>query len=139
VTASAHGKHTLIELKYERKYAASEWNGWRLETTNYTLDAFDTNGHWLYGVDLERCTTSAEVLDWIMQVAGKQWATPELMSGLLCALRDVLNPQATLCSCGRSKRLTKSELRSRVDAFALDHPNVVVGAPEFYARLEELD
>ena len=27
-------------------------------------------------VDLDSCTTSAAVLNWIMQVAGKQWATP---------------------------------------------------------------
>ena len=47
-------------------------NGWRLNRTDLTLDYYQNDRH-VYDVDLERCRTSAETLDWIAQVAGKTW------------------------------------------------------------------
>ena len=41
-----------------------------------------------YEIDLDTCTTSPEVLDWIMQVDGKVWATPTVLAGLVRALND---------------------------------------------------
>jgi hypothetical protein len=35
-----------------------------------------------YWVDLERCRTAAEVLDWIMRVAKKSWADDETLASL---------------------------------------------------------
>ena len=60
-------------------------------------------GAWAYEIDLERCRTSAQVLDWIMQVASKIWATDAVIAGLVRALNDVLDPQATLCSFGQER------------------------------------
>ena len=60
-------------------------------------------GAWSYEVDLEDCTTSAQALDWIMQVASKTWATDAVIAGLVRAIRDVLNPQSTLCSFGKER------------------------------------
>ena len=53
-----------------------------------------------YEVDLERCTTSAEMLDWICQVAEKTWATPDTVGNLAMALNELLRPQATVCALG---------------------------------------
>jgi len=36
-----------------------------------------------YEVDLEQCLDGAQVLDWILQVAGKQWADDATVAGLV--------------------------------------------------------
>lgn len=75
---------------------------WHLDRERLCLVLGDsTTGAWAYEVDLERCRTSAEALDWIMQVAGKTWATDAVIAGLVRALDDCLSPQAHLCGCGR--------------------------------------
>ena len=56
-----------------------------------------------YFVDLKKCTTSAEALDWIMQVAEKQWATDEVIASLVRALQYYLRLQQTLCSLGKGQ------------------------------------
>jgi hypothetical protein len=53
-----------------------------------------------YEVDLNRCQNSPEALDWIAQVAGKSWATPAVIGGLVLALDEVLNLQGSLCGSG---------------------------------------
>lgn len=93
------------------------WGPWRLDPDNLALVLVDREAHWLYTIDLERCTTAAAVLDWIMQVNGKGWAD-RVVGPLVAALDDVLYPQSTLCSWGRSKRLPKDELRKMVNEAA---------------------
>jgi len=100
-----------------------DWGTWRVDPTNYTLVA----GTWrTYYVDLERCLTSAEVLDWIMQVDGKRFATRDVLAGLVRALDWLLEPQATLCSFGGDKSLSREQLRERVDRAVAAFPGVVV-------------
>jgi hypothetical protein len=55
---------------------------------------------WVYWIDLREITTSAGMLDWIFQIAGKTWGTPEVVAGLVQAFQDLLHPQSTLCSFG---------------------------------------
>jgi hypothetical protein len=62
-----------------------------------------------YDIDLEGCTTSAAVLDWIAQVEGKVWATPSDVGYLVAALCDLLNPQANLCSLGEPTTIEAGE------------------------------
>jgi hypothetical protein len=64
-----------------------------------------------YPIDLERFTRSTEMLDMIMQVAGKSWATDKCLAGLVHALDHLLHPQAYLCSGGTDKRLTAGQIR----------------------------
>lgn len=94
------------------------WGGWTLQKSNYTLQLHDMHGNWRYEIDLERCLSSAQVLDWIMQVSMKQWATPQVVAGLVRALDEVLYPQANLCSGGGSKLLTNARLRELVEGTA---------------------
>ncbi len=53
-----------------------------------------------YKIDLEQCQTSAEVLDWIMQVASKRNVSDRVLAWLVRDLRDLLGPQSTLCTGG---------------------------------------
>jgi len=63
-----------------------------------------------YEVALEECASSAEMLDWIMQVANKTWADDEVVAGLVRALNEVLRPQGTLCANGLSTTLSKEDI-----------------------------
>ena len=78
---------------------ACEETSWTFETETAALTLY-IEGRWTYEVDLERCRTSAQVLDWIMQVASKQWSTDAIVASLVRAINDLLAPQATLCSFG---------------------------------------
>jgi hypothetical protein len=87
------------------------WGNWQLSEDTLELRCRPYGGGGSYPVDLEQFTSSAEVLDTIMQVAGKRWATDACLAGLVRALNDLLHPQAHLCSGGRDKRLTPAQLR----------------------------
>ncbi len=91
------------------KRTRTVWGAWRYVATNFTLECQDERGC-IYDVDLERCRTSAEVLDWIFQIHGKTWATAEILKDLLDALDDMLSPQATMCSFGQSKTIDPKDL-----------------------------
>ena len=73
------------------------FNGWRFDRR--TLCLVPDVAPW-YEVGLERCRTSAQMLDWIMQIAGKAWATDRVLAGLVRAFDYYLDPQAHLCSGG---------------------------------------
>lgn len=91
----------------------TKWGNWIYHPGNFTLECQDERG-FIYEIDLDRCRTSAEVLDWIFQVQGKTWATAEIVKYLLEALDDLLTPQGTLCSFGVSSTINPREiLRSR--------------------------
>lgn len=91
-----------------------DWGPWHLDAFIYVL--WTDAGGYHYEIDLEECTTSARVLDWICQVAGKEWDGREhILAGLVAAFDDILRPQAHLCSSGQSKRLTKAAIRQLVD------------------------
>lgn len=100
------------EARGERR---PEWGPWDIDRGIYVL--WTVAPGYRYEVDLELCTSSAQVLDWICQVARKEWSGRDrVIAGLVTALDDVLNPQARLCSCGRSKRLSRPAIRSLVKA-----------------------
>jgi hypothetical protein len=95
-----------------REELSAKWGGWRLEGLWLSYPAYGKGrGRSGYPINLERFTSSAQMLDMIMQVAKKGWATDECLSGLVHALNDILHPQAYLCSFGRDKRLTEEEIR----------------------------
>lgn len=53
-----------------------------------------------YEIDLETCTSSAEVLDWIVQVAHKTWVGKEDLADLIAAFDALFQLQAHFCSSG---------------------------------------
>jgi hypothetical protein len=102
-----------------------DWGPWRLDPTTCTVHL--PHPHWdnedVYYIPLTHCTTSAHVLDRICQVAAKTWCTDTQLAGLIRALDDILAPQGTLCSFGRSTTLTEAEIRTRVRQAAEQWPN----------------
>ncbi|MFI7705228.1 hypothetical protein [Nonomuraea sp. NPDC049480] len=94
----------------------TRWNGWRLKPSTYVLELV-RDGNFVYEVDLDRCLDSAETLDWIMQVSGKEFYRLDMgavISGLIYAIDDVIDPQRRMCSFGSSTRLTQKEVRAAV-------------------------
>jgi hypothetical protein len=76
--------------------ARAAWGPWVYESEANRLVHAETQ----YDIWMGRCGTSAEVLDWIMQITNKAWADERTVAGLCRALNDLLCPQATLCSNG---------------------------------------
>lgn len=97
----------------ERPLEARDWRPWTLYAGASVLELPGR-----YEVDLERCRDSAEVLDWIVQVAGKSWATAEIVAGLVRALDDVLRLQSSICGSGVSHRISRTAIRRRVRALS---------------------
>ncbi|HZP08828.1 hypothetical protein, partial [Methyloceanibacter sp.] len=73
----------------------ARWNGWQLDKKHRVL----IYPKYAYEIDLEGCTTSASILDWIFQLAGKGWATSRVLAGFVHAVDDILDPQTRLCTC----------------------------------------
>ena len=92
-----------------RRASRTRWGSWQYHSDNFTLECRDEHGY-LYEIDLERCRTSAEVLDWIFQISKKTWAIPAIRSDLLLALDDLLDPQANLCSFGTDNPINPREV-----------------------------
>ncbi len=75
-------------------------NHWIFDRDRLVLNFFNDEGRWVYDIDLERCRTSAQVLDWIMQVSKKSWATDLVIASLVRMLDEILDPQGSMCSFG---------------------------------------
>ena len=95
-----------------------DWHGWSFDPDLFTLDLWLVNGAHRRQVDLERLSDSAKVLDTVLQIAAKRWATPEMVVGLINAIKDLIHPQATLCSFGQSRHLETAEIRERCGRIA---------------------
>jgi hypothetical protein len=68
-----------------------------------------------YRVDLRECLTSAQVLDRVLQISRKRWATDAVLGGLVRALNWALDPQTHLCPFGHSKTITAPKVRRIVN------------------------
>lgn len=62
-----------------------------------------------YEIDLEKVTSSAEMLDWIFQVNGKEWGRAN-MRDLIDAFDRLLSPQANYCSWGEEQNPNPTEI-----------------------------
>jgi hypothetical protein len=100
-----------------------DWGPWLLAADTGTLIKPGKLGteEYDYEVDLHGCVNSAETLDWIMQIAAKDWGH-QTTSGLVNAIMDILDPQRNLCSWGVDRRLTRAEIQQAIDAAAARYP-----------------
>ena len=73
---------------------------WIFDRDRWVLDLFTDEGRWIYDIDLERCRTSSEVLNWIAQVSKKTWASDAILADLVRKLDDILNLQGSMSSFG---------------------------------------
>lgn len=100
------------DVAIQRRGYNNDWAGWRLEGLALVYPAYPGGG--VYPINIERFTSSAQMLDIIMQVASKSWATNDCIAGLIHALDYLLQPQATLCSSGVNRSLTVAQIRKCV-------------------------
>ncbi|MDJ0360687.1 hypothetical protein [Rhodococcus sp. H29-C3] len=77
------------------------------------------NVNYTYEVDLARTTTSQEILSWIAHISAKNWASPEIISGLVKALDAVLSIQG-----GVSLGSSRLKNIARAEAFIRNHPEI---------------
>lgn len=99
----------FVNPSYIRMVAIKEYRdafkNWEYNPGNLTLvyKPVKNQRGYAYEIDLEKCNTSAQVLDNIIQVSGKTWMPVEDVGRLVRCLYYLLNPQATLCSYGEDK------------------------------------
>ena len=74
-----------------------EFGDWKLVASNLTLK----HKHQYWEIDLERCNSSGEILDWIFHMRGKM--TDQDTIDLLAAFACILQPRRHFCSCGIEK------------------------------------
>ena len=69
------------------------WGQWRYNASNLTVEYIDYDpqkkGAVAYYVDLERCGTAGDILDWIIQVSEKAWTRPQDIGHLVQALNEL--------------------------------------------------
>ena len=103
---------------------------WRDRTfLNWTVNAENLTLYWPrygYEIDLEKCSDSAQILDWIFHLLRKSWMTEESMIELLLLIKSILDPQRNFCSFGveqgplPSAKL-QSLLRENINRWILAH------------------
>lgn len=104
----------------------NKWGYWTYEWETHTLNILkEYKGHLHdYQVDLDECTTSSELLDWIYQLNTKSWIEPQDLGDFIRATDDILEPQAHLCSCGRNLKFKVTRfLDTSVDVYFKKFPN----------------
>src|SRR5580704_19744680 len=97
-----------IAGELERRFNSS-WQGWHLDKDNLTLwheTLSDSRG---YTIDLLRCTTSAALLGWIMEISA---GVGMPIVGLVRAFDDIFQPRINLCLDGETKRHSRSSARN---------------------------
>ena len=73
-----------LPLEIDPVYAATPWE-FDAEALSLVLHEDTTGGRKarIYEVDLERCSSAQEVLDWIFHITKKRWATDTVVAGLV--------------------------------------------------------
>jgi hypothetical protein len=94
-----------FEKRHREKIQKNKWGRWRYNPTTHCLEIVKNVGGRTdsYDVDLDRCNTGAKLLDWIYQVKGKNFISPDDVADLVYAIDDILSVvQSKLCSMGKN-------------------------------------
>ena len=84
-----------------------KWGRWQL------VDDLLVYDRGIYEVPLAECTTSAQVLDWIIQLHGKAWLTAQDLRDFIRAINAIIDPQATICSGGYERGPVDAVMRAQ--------------------------
>jgi hypothetical protein len=85
-------KARIIELEQERHMI---WNkDWKHITATNELEFVGNvdspyRGYKGYRIDLDRCKSAEEMVDWILHMFEKGWVSPQIMYSLISALREI--------------------------------------------------
>jgi hypothetical protein len=97
------------------------WGPWGLRGTDLVWQP--GSGAAEYPVDLLTCTDSAQVLDWICQIAGRHTRPDDpddaaSVNAFVHAVNEILHPQAHLCSWGKSSRMKQRDIKAAIERAA---------------------
>lgn len=109
------------------------WGDWWLNLDKLTLE--HGRDQEPYYVDLERLTSSAEVLDAVVQAGNR--AGVQAVGHLVHALNDLLQFQENLCSGGASQSLSKASLRALVERRVREIPRERAGSDPLRPKFEQ--
>lgn len=65
------------------------WGNWAYNARTLVIENESCPGG--YEIDLERCTTAGEVLNWIVHMSCKRWMEDKELGDLVKALHDILD------------------------------------------------
>jgi hypothetical protein len=86
------------------------WGPWVFHADTLTL----CHEHEYYEIDLEDLDTCAGLLDCLFQITAKVWCSPEDAGCLIEAFRELLNPQANLCSFGQEQEFNPTAYLKKI-------------------------
>jgi hypothetical protein len=95
--------HRLADIPVPSK--TGPWGGWTLYGDNNSLHLL-VDGNEIYGIHLDEIHDAPSMLDWVMQVSHKRWATDKILADLVHALDQLFDPQKNFCPLGRASRTT---------------------------------
>jgi hypothetical protein len=101
----------FIEDMVKEQYAQhTKWGPWTLNLGEMRLEYSKKFAHsdkiQRYGIDLDRCNNSSQILDWIAQLSQKQWLSNEDLGHLVRAFDEIFNTlQSHVCGCGKDKKV----------------------------------
>jgi hypothetical protein len=67
------------------------WGTWRYDAKRLVLEYYNKSGYSVYEVDLEQCSSSSQVLDWICQLNEKRWCGYLGVGQFIKALNDLID------------------------------------------------
>lgn len=76
------------------------WGNWILDAESQSLYLLDEMHLMHCCIPLSMCNSSAEILEWIVQIQEKTWTTSEDVGRLVAALNDLLDLQRNFCGAG---------------------------------------
>jgi hypothetical protein len=100
--------HSIIEIldRFLSKPLPEQWGKWKLDRDRRAIYYDGPHDYWF---SLGQMNNSAEVLDWIVELHEKSWATPEDIGNLVAALDDIFDLQNNMCGCGIDHRFDAKE------------------------------
>lgn len=89
--------------EYLVRIATQHFGPWWFDRTTLTLNLLNDEGGHEYQLDIERCSSSARLLEAVTRLTTAPWATPEQVGWLLYGLTELVRPQESLCSGGEER------------------------------------
>lgn len=101
------GLHAILDvLDRLLSKLPEQWGKWKLDRARRVIYYDGRHDYWF---SLAQMNNSTEVLDWIVHLHEKKWATPEDIGNLVAALDDIFDLQNNLCGCGIEHRFNARE------------------------------